>query len=564
MIENRFRVSPERYQAALKEISENSEPEGRFYIMVAVSTLIACFGLITNSTAVIIGAMLVAPLMTPIFGIALSLIRSDAKLFGRAIRAEIAGVAAAILMGVIVGLLYPALEPTPEMIARTEPQLFDLLVAVFSGFAGAYALMDEKISPALPGVAIATAIVPPLANAGLCFSIGQFIAGFGSFLLFFANFLSILLVASAAFWIFGMAGVFNQLDKKTLYRRFSLPVICFISVAIFLTHTLISIAQHHYLNETIETTLENELLMFPDTTFDGARYDEQHDGIYVMADIHSSRTFTPKQVSRLQASLRKEIEKPIYLIVRSKMAHEITAIGSNLKLGKQQLDGAFSSKSLSPQVLNAKIADTAIRNYLSEYIGYELDNVRVINTGNIMTIVAAIYGVSPPIPEKIKEMEQAIQKELGQPDLRLLVSFIETRLYDRTGSVRLEFSAVHPLEQDQQLAAEKSIDAIKKELSTTPNIAINGISNTYIDGVIFVLLELSGPSVLTPEDVQRMEQQATDAAKIPVRLFASMTAETVVTSTGYEQYSTVAGNTSKKNLEASKDAIEHIIETSNM
>ena len=183
---HKFSISEERQQIVVKEISEGSEPEMRFYIMVAVSTMIASFGLITNSTAVIIGAMLVAPLMTPIFGIALALIRSDTVLFGRALKAEIAGVAAAIAMGLILGLLYPALEPTPEMIARTEPQLFDLLVAVFSGFAGAYALMDEKISPALPGVAIATAIVPPLAHTALCFSVGQYIAGIGSFLLFFA------------------------------------------------------------------------------------------------------------------------------------------------------------------------------------------------------------------------------------------------------------------------------------------------------------------------------------------------------------------------------------------
>ena len=70
-----FRVTPERYEIVLKEISEGSEPGARFFLMVGISTLIAGFGLIMNSTAVIIGAMLVAPLMTPIFGIALALIR---------------------------------------------------------------------------------------------------------------------------------------------------------------------------------------------------------------------------------------------------------------------------------------------------------------------------------------------------------------------------------------------------------------------------------------------------------------------------------------------------------
>ena len=79
-------------------------------------------------------------------------------------------------------------EPSPEMLSRTRPNLFDLFVAVLAGFAGAYALVDEKISPALPGVAIATAIVPPLANSGLCLALGEVNAGIGSFLLFFCQF----------------------------------------------------------------------------------------------------------------------------------------------------------------------------------------------------------------------------------------------------------------------------------------------------------------------------------------------------------------------------------------
>jgi len=200
-----FHVTPERSRFVRQEIADGSEPGLRFYIMVILSTGIAGFGLVMNSTAVIIGAMLVAPLMTPIFGIASALIRSDAHLLEKAIRAEIAGVVAAILMGFVLGKIYPGLAPTPEMLARTQPQLFDLLVAIFSGFAGAYALVDEKISPALPGVAIATAIVPPLANTGLCFAVGAYAGGIGSFLLFFSNFLSILLVASVVFWFFRMS-----------------------------------------------------------------------------------------------------------------------------------------------------------------------------------------------------------------------------------------------------------------------------------------------------------------------------------------------------------------------
>ena len=176
-------------------------------------------------------------------------------------------------MGVVLGKLYPALEPTQEMLARTQPQLLDLLVAIFSGFAGAYALVDEKISPALPGVAIATAIVPPLANTGLCFAVGAYAGGVGSFLLFFSNFLSILLVASVVFWFFGMAGRYRELDRRVIAKRFGLPIVGFILIALVLTHTLYKISKDRGINNTIENVLIEELANLPSASFDKMIYE---------------------------------------------------------------------------------------------------------------------------------------------------------------------------------------------------------------------------------------------------------------------------------------------------
>ena len=112
-----FRINRERFEIVHADISDGSEPALRFYILVVVSTLIASFGLILNSTAVVIGAMLVAPLMTPIFGISLSLVRGDTSLFGRAIRAEIFGVIAAVTMSLVLGLTLGDFEPTNEMLS---------------------------------------------------------------------------------------------------------------------------------------------------------------------------------------------------------------------------------------------------------------------------------------------------------------------------------------------------------------------------------------------------------------------------------------------------------------
>ncbi|HZK13759.1 MAG TPA: DUF389 domain-containing protein, partial [Desulfobaccales bacterium] len=190
-------TTPERLQRVREEITLGSEPKVSFYALLTTASLIASFGLIANSTAVIIGAMLVSPLMTPIIGISLALVVGDTPLLGRALRAEALGVVLSIGIAAVLGMFPLALQVTPEMLSRTEPNLMDLLVAVLAGFAGTYALIDARLSPALPGVAIATAIVPPLANSGLCLAMGAYQGAWGSFLLFFANFLAILLVSAA-------------------------------------------------------------------------------------------------------------------------------------------------------------------------------------------------------------------------------------------------------------------------------------------------------------------------------------------------------------------------------
>ena len=136
------KVAKERKAFVINEISQGSTPEPRFYFMVVISTLIAANGLVADSPAVIIGAMLVAPLMTPIFGISLAMVRSDSYLLGRSLRAEIIGVSLSILLGALFGLIPLAIDPTPEMLARIHPNLLDLCVAVLAGLAGSYAMVD--------------------------------------------------------------------------------------------------------------------------------------------------------------------------------------------------------------------------------------------------------------------------------------------------------------------------------------------------------------------------------------------------------------------------------------
>ncbi len=177
-----------------------------FMALIALSTSIASLGLIQSSTAVVIGAMLVAPLMTPILGVGLALVQGNSVLFKTAAKAIALGFVLAAALAILVGLLSPVKALTPELLARGGPNLLDLGVAFVSGVAAAFAMSRPGLLAALPGVAIAAALVPPIATVGIAFSWGAFGVSGRSALLFGTNVVAIALGASLSFFAAGVRG----------------------------------------------------------------------------------------------------------------------------------------------------------------------------------------------------------------------------------------------------------------------------------------------------------------------------------------------------------------------
>lgn len=154
---------------------------------LAFAILIASIGLNTNSTAVIIGAMLISPLMGPIVGAGLGLGINDSGLVKRSLNNLFFAVLISVLASFIYFSLSPFTEAQSELLARTRPTVFDALIAIFGGAAGIVALSRKEKSNAIPGVAIATALMPPLCTAGYALSQGKFLFFLGAFYLFLIN-----------------------------------------------------------------------------------------------------------------------------------------------------------------------------------------------------------------------------------------------------------------------------------------------------------------------------------------------------------------------------------------
>lgn len=248
-------LSREERVHLVTRIQESSQWDFDFVLLISLATLIACLGLAENSAAVIVGAMLVAPLMTPIAGVGLGVAHANAYLTKVAFRTALRGFATAILIGLFFGCFtqlghfFGWLDPLQLMVAnqvegewvfdlfpsevegRTKPQFYDLLIALASGIAAAYAMGRPNLYSALPGVAIAAALVPPIAVSGIAFSYGEFLKSGGALLLFVTNMVTIILGASL---VFSAVGIRSQKEgpNAAKWPRYVLLLLVVLSVLI--------------------------------------------------------------------------------------------------------------------------------------------------------------------------------------------------------------------------------------------------------------------------------------------------------------------------------------------
>lgn len=175
---------------ALAQVAREARLDRKFLLLITLSSAIATLGLLQNSTAVVIGAMLISPLMGPIMGLGFGLATIDSLLIRRSLYTLAAGMGAAILVAMALIWLSPIRDVTAELQARTEPTLLDLAVAVVGGVAGVYSIL-KKLSGTMVGVAIATALVPPLSTIGFGLVTARPDFALGAALLFLTNTLAI-------------------------------------------------------------------------------------------------------------------------------------------------------------------------------------------------------------------------------------------------------------------------------------------------------------------------------------------------------------------------------------
>lgn len=297
-------------------------------VMNGLATIVAGYGLLANSTAVVIGAMIIAMLLGPIMGLALGIVDGNVKLLRNAFTAEVVGAALVLLLGIVLGMLHGNLPITDEMLARTKPNLLDLAIAVFGGAAGAYATVSPRLSTGLVGVAISTALVPPLTACGIFLSRGLIQSATGAFVLFGTNLVAIQCASSVVLFAFGYHKLSQRDPEDRSYmRRMILDAVLFLVLSVFLYFQLSSTAGRNQFEDLVRKELDLGLHEIPGSHLSETRFRSTKDFEIVVAVVRVPNSITPEQTAALETRLAQSTKRPIELHVRSLLTKETTSQG---------------------------------------------------------------------------------------------------------------------------------------------------------------------------------------------------------------------------------------------
>lgn len=285
-----------------------------FFVLLLLATVIATFGVLSDSTATVIGAMIVAPLMGPIMATAAAIVMGSGQRALRALALVAAGVAATILLSWLLALVMPEVTILPDynsqITSRVAPGLIALVTALASGAAGAYIIMREEIADSMGGVAIAISLVPPLCVVGIGLSQGRWDVAGGAMLLFLTNFLAILLAGGLVFLLSGLGRLAISNDLvRTRRNAFILVIVATLLVAIPLSITSY---------ETVVRELESRAAV--DVT-DGWLADTDYQAVSVIVDDERVTVTVEGQgelrpLRQLAGQLAQTLERPIWVKLR--------------------------------------------------------------------------------------------------------------------------------------------------------------------------------------------------------------------------------------------------------
>ncbi len=296
----------------LRESLLNDAKFTQNYLVLTISScLIATLGLLINSAAVIIGAMIIAPLMLPLRGMPFATLEGDLKLLRLSFTSIFAATLMSILFSGLVGFIIRIPEFGSEILSRTQPTLIDLLIAIAAGGVSGYAKIRPQVGDAIPGTAIAVALMPPLCVIGIAISQGEWDAATGSSLLYFTNLIGINLACLGVYVLAGYA------RSSELARTISwgVSILLIVLLTIPLGISFFQLVNHAQVNNSIrEILVTRSLVDRPDIEVDKISINWRKTTPEVLVVARTANQITPEEVAIVEQLLEQELALSLKVI----------------------------------------------------------------------------------------------------------------------------------------------------------------------------------------------------------------------------------------------------------
>ena len=331
------------YPEVRVRIEANALPSKMYFVMNILSAIIASYGLVTNSAAVVIGAMLVAMMLGPITGVALAIIDHRMPILRKSLITVFLGISLVVLVGFIVGWLHKDQPLTVEILSRTQPTSMDLMIALAGGTAGAYAMVSPHLSVAVVGVAVATALVPPLAASGILFANGEMQMGLGALLLALTNIIAIQFTNALVLWLLGFRRLVDDDYKSSTYwtflRRNAVTLLLLGVLGTYLTINLQTNAKQQGFESSVKETI-NSYFSDKGNVLTNTQFDKDTSHQVVRAVIRGETTPTFYDVRQIEAIISKDMAEhfPDYLPIKLQLRYMPVQVIESHPLIQDKLD----------------------------------------------------------------------------------------------------------------------------------------------------------------------------------------------------------------------------------
>lgn len=351
----------ENEEETISQISSGVVFHGSNLWVLIFAIFIASLGLNVNSTAVIIGAMLISPLMGPIIGMGLAVGISDLRLLKRSIKNYLVATVISVLTATVYFTITPLTEAQSELLARTSPTLYDVLIALCGGAAGILALSTKGKGNVIPGVAIATALMPPLCTAGYGLAVGNFSYFFGAFYLFFINTVFIALATFAGVRMLRFhRKTFVDATRLTTVNRYIVGIVMVTMLPA--TYMTVQIIRQSVLDNNVRRFVKNELA-FKGTQIISQSCDAANKTLNVVA---VGKTIGRADVTRAR-KLLEEYKLGDYELNVIQGSHS----DSVLLLNRELSSATLSSEAKTQKLIEQSEQLNQLADHLAQYTHYE-------------------------------------------------------------------------------------------------------------------------------------------------------------------------------------------------